>query len=278
MDPALSPRALALVLFSALLHATWNALLKGGTDKAATALLLSAMSVFVGLGIGWWVDGFVLPPGGVPWLVLCSFIEAAYFVTLAGAMSRLSLGTAYGLSRGLGLLLVWPLSALVFGEGATETDIGGVVLLTAGLLALAREAPSGSGLRWAIACALTIATYPIAYKRALAEGADPYALFAGAIGLSVPVQLVALGPQRLERLRATLRVDASRIVVGGTVCTASFLIFLVVLRDEGAGRVTALRNASVLFAALFSRLRGEDGSWRAACSAAAVALGCALVA
>jgi drug/metabolite transporter (DMT)-like permease len=67
-------------------------------------------------------------------------------------------------------------------------------------------------------------------------------------------------------------------LAGAALCAASFLLFLFALRATGAGRITGLRNLSVLFAALWAWRTGEPMSRRGWASALALAIGAVLLA
>jgi drug/metabolite transporter (DMT)-like permease len=263
------------VLASALLHAAWNAMLKRAPDTEAAAALVilgaSGLSGALALTFG----PAAVPGPAVPWIVAAGVIEAVYFVTLAAALARLSLQSAYGVSRGLGVLLVWPMSIAIFAEPATARSLGGAALLSIGLFVQMRTIPRSSGLWLAIACAGAIACYPLAYKRAIALDVSPYSLFALSLAMALPVQLAALGKARVPRLRAALRPI---ILVSAACCAASFLIFLHALKSSGPAHVSALRNTSVLFAAMFGWARGETLDGRALGSALLITVGAVLVA
>jgi drug/metabolite transporter (DMT)-like permease len=278
VTPDITPFAAGTVLLSAVLHAGWNATLKQRADKGAASALMGALSVPLALLAGWAFGAPRLPLAGLPWVLVCAAVEVLYFVSLTVALHHLPLGSAYGLSRGLGLLLVWPASHLIFGEALGAQDIAGVSLLAGGLFTLAQGAPSLRGVALAALCGATIAIYPLSYKQALSVGVDPYALYAASLGLSVPGQLVALGPARWERVRACWHQDAGPILLSAILCAASFLLFLGILTTHGPGRVTALRNASVVFALGFSMVAGQERTWRDLACALAVSLGCVLIA
>jgi drug/metabolite transporter (DMT)-like permease len=269
---------LLAVLLSAALHAGWNAALKGASDKPAASVLLSLVSVFAAGGFGVGSGMLHITVAAIPWVIGSACVEIAYFSSLALAMERLPLGTAYGLSRGLGLLLVWPLSFLAFDERASGLDLVGVALLCGGLFSMVRGARSRSGVLIAVACGCAIAFYPVCYKRALAEGIDPFSLFVGSVGLSVPGQWLLLRGDRRARLRAAIDGDLARIAFAGMLCAASFSIFLSLLSDFGPGRITGLRNASVVFATLYSMALGEERTARDLLGSLAVCGGCVLLA
>jgi drug/metabolite transporter (DMT)-like permease len=165
----------------------------------------------------------------------------------------------------------------LFHEVVDMRSGAGALLLGAGLLALVQGASSFRGLAAAAGCALAIALYPLGYKRALQAGVDPYPLFAMSLGLALPVQLALLRTDRVARLGAAWQRAPWRLSLAAALCAASFLLFLVALQENGPGRVTALRNSSVLFATLFGWWGGDRMTARAASSAVLVAAGAVLL-
>ncbi|WP_339231925.1 EamA family transporter [Pseudomonas sp. FSL L8-0168] len=96
--------ATALVLVAALLHATWNALIKfSGERLLVIACMDSVALLFVVLAVG-----FVsLPPLELwPWLVASALFELLYRYLLIQAYRVGDLGLVYPLMRGLSPLVV----------------------------------------------------------------------------------------------------------------------------------------------------------------------------
>lgn len=270
------PTALLLVLLSAATHATWNALLKKSADPAAAATVLVGGAAVLSALLSVLTGEARLPGPAVPWALASATVEAVYFATLAAAMARLPLGTAYGVARGGGQLLTWPLSIVLLREEVETTSVIGAAVLTAGLLSTARG--GGRGLGWAVACAAAIGLYPLTYKQALAEAAPEAALFAVSLSFSLPLQVVLLGAERWQRLRRILGGEGGRLAVGSVLCATSFLAFLGALDLGGAGRASALRNTSVLFALLVAWAMGDRPTRRGVLGAGLIAVGAGLVA
>ncbi len=244
--------------------------------EAAGALLVlgaAALSLLAGLALG----ELTVPAAAWPLVATTGVIEGVYFVTLGRALQWLPLGSAYGISRGVGLLVLWPASVLWFGEAVDLASASGAVLLSLGLLVLIAGVPSRLGLAYAVGCALSISAYPLAYKRALLAGVAPFALFGLSLSLALPLQVVGLGSQRKQRLATAWQAHRPAIGGGALLCAASFLLFLYALKVTGAGRITALRNLSVLFAALWAWRAGEALTLRSGLSALAIAVGAALL-
>lgn len=275
----MTPVALALVLVSAATHAAWNAGLKRASDPAASAVWIVAGAASLSAVLAVATRTATLPSASWGWVVASGLVEAAYFVTLAGALARLPLGTAYGVARGGGQLVTWPIAVLALGEPLTATSAAGASLVAGGLLATAR--PGGvtpDGLGWAVACAVTIGVYPITYKAALGAGAPEATLFATSLAISLPVQIALLGAERRARLTRAASGAGWPLLAASVLCAASFLAFLGALALGGAGRASAIRNVSVLFALAIAAWGGERPTSRALFGAVGIAVGAALVA
>lgn len=264
------------VLVSAILHAGWNAIIKKSGDAEAAAIVIVAGGCTVSALLAVLVGPAELPVASLPWVALTGVVEGAYFVTLSRTVAQLPLPTAYGLTRGLGVLLVWPLGVLWLGEVVSPLAAVGGVLLSLGLFIQVQSVPRSRALLSALACAATIALYPLLYKRSIVAGVSPFPLFACSLALTLPVQWLML--RRRERVRRVWRLAWPSLSVGGVLCAASFLVFLNALVVSGAAHMSALRNTSVAFALLFGWLLGERPTWRSVSATIVITVGAILVA
>lgn len=269
---------------SALLHALWNALLKTQKDKdlAGTAVVGAAALMAVAAALLHWAVSGAAPfpgAGGVLWSAAAGLFEGAYFVLLVLALERAPLATAYTISRGLAILAVWPLSVALLHEPLTSTSVAGTALLCVGLAASGVEKRAGSpaGIVFACLCGLAIAGYHLCYKQALATGAEPAAVFAVALVVAFPLNLVRLRKARLSALVRELSGRPWFLLGLGAITAASFLLFLLALARSGAGFVLTLRNTSIVFAAIIGWLLGQIPTRRQLVGACLVAAGAVLV-
>lgn len=271
-----------LVLISAFLHASWNALLRIEPDKdrslvaaVGVAALLAAVIAAVRWSLG------ELPfatPAAAGWAAMAGILEWTYFVSLARALERGPLGPVYTVSRGGAIVVVYPLSIAVFGEQLTITAAAGSLVVAAGLaLCGARTGDTrsarGSALAWAVVCALAIAGYHLAYKASLGAGGNPSAVFASALAIATMLNAV-----RVRGVLAVARARLPRVLAMGALCGGSFLILLEALSRGGAGFVLTLRNTSVLFATGLAASIGERPRHAQVAGAALVAAGAILMA
>ncbi|NMO19974.1 EamA family transporter [Pyxidicoccus fallax] len=273
---------MVLVLSSAFFHASWNALLKRHPNPEVGVVSVISVSV---VGGGLWalgMKGQAFPTMlGLAWALGAGLCESIYLASLSRALKQAPLGLAYTVSRGGAMLLVWPVSVLWLGESVSLWMVSGAVLLGVGLVVMNLSRPAGpaaTGVAWAALAAVCISGYHLAYKLALAEGAQPPALFATGLLVALPVLV-------LERVRklgwATLRREAlvrpGLVVFTGIICTLSFALLLSALGSSGAGAVLTLRNTSIAFALALAALQGERLERRQLTGAALVAVGAVLL-
>jgi len=278
----------ALVLVSAFLHATWNALLRVEPDKDRGLIGAICVAAVFSLGIAavrWALDGGPVFPTSAALLytALAGALEAIYFATLARALERGRLGPVYTVSRGGAVLVIWPASILLFAEAVTWTSSSGSVLVLLGLIlaglgahGVKGQGPSGIG--WATACAVSIAGYHLAYKAALVEGAAPSATFAVSLALAAAIRIGWLPAASRRELVRVVRRRTARVALMGIVCGGSFLILMEALSRGGSGYVLTLRNTSVLFAAFLAYAIGERPAHAELVGAALVAGGAVVMA
>jgi uncharacterized membrane protein len=278
-----------LVLVSAFFHALWNALLRVEPDKdrgLVGAITVATLIAGV-IAIARWVAGDTpfATPAAVGYTIVAGVFEAVYFATLARALDRGRLGPVYTVSRGGAVLVVWPVSVVLFEELVTPTSAGGSALVLAGLILSGlgahgadRGGKGRSGIAYAVACAGSIAGYHLAYKAALQEGGSPSATFAVSLGLSAVISIVRLGRDGRAVLAGLVRTRPLRIALMGLVCGGSFLILMEALARGGSGYVLTLRNTSVLFAVGLAFFVSERPAHAEVVGAALVAGGAVLMA
>jgi drug/metabolite transporter (DMT)-like permease len=278
---------IALVLLSALLHASWNALLRVEADKdraLVTAVSVATLLAAIVAGARWLAGE---PPFATTlslgWALAAGVLEWLYFASLAKALDRGALGPVYTISRGGAILLVWPISIALFAEPLSVPAALGSAVVFGGLaLASSRSSDTrsttGNALAWAIACAVSIAGYHLAYKAALGAGGSASAVFAVALGVASAINVVRVGRDGRRVIATLVRTRLPRLVLMGFICGGSFLILMEALAAGGAGYVLTLRNTSVLFATGLAFAIGERPRRVEILGAACVAVGAILMA
>lgn len=273
----MDPFVVALLLASAVLHAGWNALLKSGADRLRAIAMMGAFSAAAALPIALLIPA----PARASWplLALSAALQIAYCVFLVRAYRTADLGQVYPIARGSSPLLVALGAALVAGEHLDGLALGGVALVSAGILALAtgRGRVDGASLRAALATGAFIAAYTVAdgVGARASEAPLSYAAWLFVLqGAPMPLVYVALrGPDRF----ALSGSDAAKAAAAAVASSAAYGAVVWALAKSPMGATSALRETSVLFAALLGRLfLGERlGPARvAACAAIAAGAAC----
>jgi drug/metabolite transporter (DMT)-like permease len=264
--------AWVLVLGSACLHALWNALLKRSRDIPSASLGILGVSVAVTGLLTPWVPRPLFPSGSLAWALAAGLGEGCYFVGLARTLRAAPLGWGYSWMRGVGMLLVWPVSVLCLGEPLRPLAAASVALVCLGLALMGLVSARGQGFRafgWACATGVCIAGYTLCYKASLAHGAHPVPLYGLAMLVAMPIQIAvtrARGASLMPR-------DPGLVLLAGVLCAASFLFYLQALTLAGAGILATLRNTAIVFAVLFSRIIGERPGARQWTGAALITAG-----
>lgn len=249
------------VLFAALLHASWNALIKSGKDKALDTALIHILGCGVGVVL---VAVFGLPRREAwPWLAASMTIHIGYYITLVGAYRHGELGFSYPIMRGTAPLLVAMLSGQLIGEHLSPAAWIGVAGISGGvlLIGLTRSHVHGGSRRHALGYALANAAIIAAYTmvdglgvRASGNALQYVALLFMLDGL--PYFTIVMW-QRRAALADSIAFMKQRwpvALVGSSASLGAYAIALWAMTKAPVASVAALRETSVLFATLIGVL------------------------
>jgi phosphonate utilization associated putative membrane protein len=249
------------VLCGALLHASWNALIKSGRDKAVDTALLHFVGSLIALPFALWIG----PPPAAAWPYIAAsvLIHIGYYIALVGAYEHGELGLTYPIMRGFAPLLVALGSSTLIGEAPSMVAWLGIagIALGVGLVGLAHPGEAlhhRKALAFAFANAAIIAAYTVVDGRGVRasvtddRGALRYVLLLFVLdGIAYPA-LVWL--RRSTASRAEIVAHARKrwpvAALGGGASIGSYAIALWAMTRAPVASVAALRETSVLFAAL----------------------------
>ncbi|HWA37975.1 MAG TPA: DMT family transporter [Burkholderiales bacterium] len=240
------------VLGGALLHASWNAIVKASADKQLDAIANSIGSGAISIAVALWLPAPSL--ASLPWIAGSMAVHVLYYRFLAGAYRWGDLSYTYPVMRGGGPMLVALASTLLFAEALAAQHWAGVLIICGGVLALAHGAHDPRATAFAAANAVVIAAYtlidatgarasdaPLSYALWLCAGNG---LVNAAIGFA----------QRGAELPAYVRARWLRALLGGACSMASYAIALWAMTRAPVALVAVLRETSVIFAALLGAL------------------------
>jgi phosphonate utilization associated putative membrane protein len=251
----------AAVLCGAALHAGWNALVKSSTDKPVDTALVHFLGALVALPLLLWVG---LPgAGSAPFIATSLVIHVGYYIALAGAYRHGELGLTYPIMRGFAPLLVALGSAGIVGEAPSAAAWLGIVGITVGVALVGLAHPGdalhhGKALAFAFANAAIIALYTVVdglgVRAEVAGGGQAlrYVLLLFVLdGLPYPLLVwVRRGPAGRRAIVAYARERWPLATLGGMASIGSYAIALWAMTRAPVASVAALRETSVLFAAV----------------------------
>ncbi len=284
-----APIVVALLLAAALMHATWNALLKADrSDRLATFGVIMTTGTVMGLVAVPFLP--MIEPGAWKFLVLSVAVHLAYYTFLLKAYSYGDLSHTYPIARGLGPLLVALVSGQLIDEHLRAQDIVGVLLLSAGLVALAMPLRGkatvggrhGLATLFAVLTGFTIAGYIISDGMGVrAAGPDFEHRLSYIAWLCVaegPWLLVLAIVLRPKTVWSHLRRQWWRGAIGGVIANTGYGIAIYALVLGPMAHVAALRETSVLFGALMGTLLlGEPFGLRRVVAASVIVSGLILM-
>lgn len=236
------PEALALALAAAFLHAGWNVLLRSSEDVAARTVAVLAVSVvlFAPAAAATWS----VHEAAIPYIVASAGAEGVYFLLLVAAYRRRELSVVYPVARGSAPAVVLAGTALVLGRAVSSAQVAGVLLVATGVVLVRGLRRGAEGIGVGLSIGVAIATYTLIDKEGLRHAAPiPYLEL-----VLVPLALLAVA----WKPRA-LRAQASWSTLGAAAGSfGAYVLFLFALRLTAAPGVAAVRETSVVIAALLA--------------------------
>jgi len=239
-----------LVLFAALLHASWNALLRSGADRLWSMTVMCIAIAMVCIVAA----AFMAPPAMESWsyALLSGLLHVGYNLFLVRSYRVGDLGQIYPISRGSSPVLISLGAAIFAEESITPGELLGVALVSGGIISLAFKGRSLSvpSLPYALGTGCFIAAYSVVDGIGARLSGAPlaYTVWMCALwGVLMPVVYIGLrGPRSLFSVRPGI-VTA---MVGGLVSLLAYAMVIYAMNEAPLGAVSALRETSVLFALL----------------------------
>lgn len=259
------------VLGAALLHATWNALIKTGASKIASMFILTFVQGVAGFFIAMsqpWPDAQVWL-----WLAASGVFHAGYKLFLAFAYEQGDLSRVYPIARGAAPMIVTVISALLLIDVIKPIEYGAIALLGLGIALMARGAFTNGESRRLVPLALGSACMTAGYSLVDGLGARVAGNAVMYVGWLFTLDALIFTPLILAlRGRVALRASGKDWGVGALAAGASYGAYAIAvwaMTVAPIALVTALRETSILFAVLIGWLvfgdRMDRGKAAAAC-------------
>ena len=259
--------ALVLVILSAVAHASWNFLLKRGTNQEvfiwwlliSTAILLLPLGVVLILlypieGPGWW------------YVLGASLLQVLYFIFLGRGYTHGDLSVVYPIARGLGSALVPVLGVVILDETISFTAVIGIIAIVLGIyivywwgrLSNILENPVrllwDTGTRYALLTGLVIAAYST-WDKVGVRYVNPflymYLMSVGSALLLSPYMVKAFGTKLMY-----MEWDRAKgaIVTSGLLTFLAYGLVLTALTTSKVSYVAPVREVGIVIGVMLGTL------------------------
>jgi phosphonate utilization associated putative membrane protein len=250
------------VLCGAMLHASWNAMVKSSGDKGIDLALVTMAGAVIALPFMLWT-GLPNVSRVWPYLLGSLVIHIGYYIALVEAYKHGELGLTYPIMRGFAPLLVALASSAFIGEIPSTASWLGIIGITVGVAMVGLAHPGealhhGKALMFAFANAGIIALYTLVDGVGVRTNGDAirYVLLLFVLdGFAYPLIVwLRRTPAARAELVAYVRTRWPVATLGGGASIGSYAIALWAMTRAPVASVAALRETSVLFAALLGTL------------------------
>ena len=245
----------SLVLLAAALHAIWNAVIKGTGDKTIAIGLVALGHMVLGL-----IGAAILPLPDIkviPFIIASTLIHWGYYYGLTTAYKFGDLSLIYPIARGISPVIVTFFAFFWIDERLSWVEMGGVLLISSGILFLGLRSLSNEksipALVFALTTGILIAAYSLTdgFGVRLTENPLSYIVWLFIAEGFIVFYIFVRFKVRL------LKSSFSEIMLGffaGVISTVAYGLALYAKSLAPLGIVTALRETSVIIATLIGVL------------------------
>jgi drug/metabolite transporter (DMT)-like permease len=279
----MAPSVVAIVLCGALLHAGWNALVKKGREPFLSSVLVAGGAGLISLPL----LPFLTQPAAASWpyALLSTVIHYFYYGLLSAAYRHGDMSHAYPLMRGSAPLLVALASVPLLGEHLSMTQYAAIACISGGIFGLWFSARTNTldvarrrSTLYALMNALVIAAYTLVDGMGARASGAPAAYVMWLHVLSAIGLLAWCLVRRRNELADYSRQYWRVAIFGGAGTLGAYGLALWAMTVAPLAAVAALRETSILFAALIARFfLAERIGRKRAVAIAAIATGAVLM-
>jgi uncharacterized membrane protein len=275
--------ALGLVLAAAVIHASWNYLLKrsgGGTVfvwlfATLSALIYAPLAAFI---IWWQQPEFGWVHYGL--MFASAALHTAYYLLLDRGYRSGDLSIVYPLARGTGPLITILCAVLLLQERPSLIAVTGALLIGGGAIALTgdprklRQSGNLHAVGFALLTGCMIASYTLVDKVAVAAWLIPPLVQDWAANLGRVLLMTPLALRLRAEIAPTWRRAKMEVIAVALLCPLSYILVLTAMVFTPVSYVAPAREVSILVAALMgTHLLAEGDAGRRLAAALAMVAG-----
>jgi drug/metabolite transporter (DMT)-like permease len=253
--------ALALVLASAVAHATWNLFAKRASGGAPFLWLAFALSIplYAPLAIAVLiVTGARIGPIELLWMFVNAALNVAYGIFLLRGYRAGDLSVVYPLARGTGPVLALVGAVLLFGERPTPLAVAGAFAIVAGVFVLTgdprklRQRGAGVAVGYALLTGVTIAAYTLWDKRGVSVLLIPPIVYEWGANVLRTLILTPLALTSWPAVRAEWASRSNRIaaLAMASLSPLAYILVLTALVISPVSYVAPAREIGILIGVL----------------------------
>jgi len=258
----MTPLLVGLVLLAAILHASWNALVKSSGRPEYSIAGFQIVGSLVCLCLA----PFVAWPDSASWpmIIASMLIHNVYYLTLAQAYRAGDLSQVYPILRGLAPVLVTIGAGLFASEWLPTQVVAGIVVISVGIMSLAfSKRFTGTMPRmaivWGLITAVLIAAYTVVDGIGVRRTEQPLSYIVWLFILEpLPICLWLLLKDRSNWFNQ-MAANGKVTVIGGVASSLAYGLVIFAMSLGAMGIVSSLRETSVIFAAVIGAVYLKEG-------------------
>jgi drug/metabolite transporter (DMT)-like permease len=255
----MSAAALALVLAAAVIHASWNYLLKRSGGGTAFVWLFATLSAVIYAPLAAavvWVTAPTLTATSYVLMLASAVIHTAYYMLLDRGYRTGDLSLVYPIARGSAPLITVVVAVMLLNEHPSVLAVTGALLIAGGAVVLTgnfsklRASGSLPAVAFALLTGCMIASYTVVDKLAVAAFLVPPLLQDWATNLGRVFIMAPLALRQRAQLRTVWRRNRKDIIGVAVLCPLSYILVLTAMVFTPVSYIAPAREISILFGTL----------------------------
>ena len=241
------------IIFAALLHAIWNAMVKKGDDKyiSLTAVVLGHVPISI-------IVIFFTPTisfQSIPYIFISAIFLSGYEWCLLSAYRLEDYTKVYPIARGTAPIFIVVLSLLLFNLSISKFELMGILVISFGIIILGfqniKTFKNYSAVVYAISTGLFISCYSISDGYGGRLSASPLNYTAWLMILNAVIFSILLRIMNKPGVIKKVLSEGKKIFfIGGTLSYIVYGTIVWAFTQASVPTVAALRETSIIFALL----------------------------
>lgn len=278
--------ALALIVLSSLLHATWNLFAKRVCGGLAFTWLFTFLSAVVYTPLAAFLIGYQKVPFGadvLAYVAVATLMHIVYYYLLQTGYRVGDMSLVYPLARGTAPVVTAIAAVVLLREGLNPVAAVGIGLVVLGTFCLTYS-PTGlagrtrSSVLFGVLTGTVTAAYTLWDKYAVATLLVPPLLYEWSCNVVRAVFLAPVAARQASTVRRHWREHRKEAWGIAVLCPFAYILVLTAMKFTPVSYVAAAREVSIVFSALMGgRLLGEGRTLQRVAGSGVILAGLAVI-